>query len=105
MVTLSLGQWVTLYPEEKLLRVLTLWGVWWGGAGEDFGCWGPGGGTDLRVTLPSLMVFPMSQSHAAWLFQVMCFCRCGAVCSQLCCHPGSGHCCSPQSAHSCIGYS
>lgn len=61
-----------------------------GGAGEDLGCGGPGGGIDLSVTLPSPKVFPMPQSHAAWLFQVMCFCRYGAVCSLLWCHQAQG---------------
>lgn len=59
IVTLSLGQWVTLHPEEELLMVLTAqsWGAW-GLAGEDFGYWGPGGGIDLSVTLLSLNGLP-----------------------------------------------
>lgn len=33
MVTLYLGPWVTLYPEEELLRVLTLHSPGGGGSG------------------------------------------------------------------------
>lgn len=70
MVTLHMGQWVTLYPEEELLRVLTVHNT---GGGEDFGFGGPAGIIDLSVILLSLMVFPMSQWHAAWLFEVIRF--------------------------------
>lgn len=72
MVTLHMGQWVALYPEEELLGVLTVHNTG-GGAGEDFGFWGPAGIIDLSVILLSLMVFPMSQWHAAWLFEVIRF--------------------------------
>lgn len=40
---------------------------------EDIGCWGPGVGSDLSVTVPSPTIFPASKSHIVWLSQVICF--------------------------------
>ena len=94
MVTLHMGQWVALYPEEELLGVLTVHNTG-GGAGEDFGFWGPAGIIDLSVILLSLMVFPMSQWHAAWLFEVIRFFLPGveqSASGSAITPPGSGHC-------------